>query len=59
MIRDYPDNSEIHAQKARGRRQRAVMTFAEKLDALDALKARVEPIVRARQARAKEKPNTA
>ncbi len=47
----YPDNSALHVQKAAGRRRRAALTFAEKLDALDALRARVEPIVRAREAR--------
>jgi hypothetical protein len=51
-LRDpYPDNSAIHAQKDAGRRERGAISFAEKLDALDALKARVEPIVRAREAR--------
>lgn len=49
--RNYPDNSDIHARKAQGRRQRAALSFGEKLDALDDLRARVEPIVRAREAR--------
>jgi hypothetical protein len=49
--RSYPDNSDIHARKVQGRRQRAAVSFAEKLDALDDLRARVEPIVRAREAR--------
>jgi len=47
----YPDNTEIFARKAEGRRQRAAATFAEKLAALDELRDRVEPIVRARKAR--------
>jgi hypothetical protein len=47
----YPDNSDIHARKTQGRRQRAALSFAEKLDALDDLRARVAPIVRAREAR--------
>jgi hypothetical protein len=47
----YPDNSAIHARKTRGRRERAALSFAEKLDALDALRDRVEPIVRARKVR--------
>jgi hypothetical protein len=47
----YPDISDILTQKASGRRQRAALSFTEKLAALDALKERVEPIVRARKAR--------
>jgi hypothetical protein len=47
----YPDNSGIFARKAEGRRERARATFAEKLAAMDALKERVAPIVRAREAR--------
>jgi hypothetical protein len=49
----YPDISDILARKAAGRRQRAALSFAEKLAALDALKGRVEPIVRAREQRKK------
>lgn len=49
--RHYPDNSAIHARKAQWRRQRAAESFVEKLNALDELRARVEPIVRAREAR--------
>ena len=47
----YPDSSGIHARKDEGRRQRAKLSFAEKLVAVDELRARVEPIVRARAAR--------
>jgi hypothetical protein len=47
----YPDISDILAAKASWRRQRAALSFAEKLDILDALKERVAPIVRARKAR--------
>jgi len=49
--KQYPDNSEIFARKAEGRRERARLTFAEKLAAMDALRERVAPIVRAREAR--------
>ena len=49
----YPDISSILALKAEGRRERAALSFSEKLDALDALSARVEPIVQAREARKK------
>jgi hypothetical protein len=47
----YPDLTEILARKASARRQRASLSFAEKLDILDALRARVAPIVRAREIR--------
>ena len=43
--------SDILARKSAGRRQRAALSFAEKLDILDALKARVEPIIQARELR--------
>jgi len=49
--KQYPDNSEIFARKVEGRRERALATFAEKLAAMDDLKERVAPIVRAREAR--------
>ena len=49
----YPDITEILAQKARGRRERASLSFAEKLAILDKLREDVAPIVRARQARAR------
>lgn len=49
--RRYPDNSDIFARKAEGRRERASVTFAEKLRAMDDLRERVAPIVRAREAR--------
>jgi len=53
----YPDNREIFARKAEGRKARAALSFAEKLDAVDALRKRVEPIVRARARRlAQRKP---
>jgi len=51
----YPDISEILARKAAGRRQRAALTFAEKLDILDSLKENVQPIVDAREARKRRK----
>jgi len=49
--KQYPDNSGIFARKADGRRERASMTFAEKIAAMDELRARVAPLVRAREAR--------
>jgi hypothetical protein len=47
----YPDISGILARKTAGRRQRAALSFNEKLAILDALKERVEPVIRARKAR--------
>jgi hypothetical protein len=47
----YPDISDILARKASGRRQRAALSFAEKLAILDALRERVAPLVRARKLR--------
>jgi hypothetical protein len=49
----YPDITDILAQKARGRRERASLSFAEKLAILDKLRKEVAPIVQARQARAR------
>lgn len=51
----YPDITDILAHKAAGRRQRATLSFAEKLDILDALKERVRPIVQARAFRQQQK----
>jgi hypothetical protein len=53
--RNYPDNSAIFAQKAKWRKERAKLSFAEKLDAVDELRERVEPIVRAREAKKAER----
>jgi hypothetical protein len=50
--RNYPDITDILKQKARGQRERASLSFAEKLKILDKLRENVAPIVRARQARA-------
>jgi len=47
----YPDITDILARKAQGRRERASLTFAEKLAILDKLKKDVAPIVRARRER--------
>jgi hypothetical protein len=54
-LSQYPDISDILAQKALGRRKRGQLSFAQKLDILDALKERVEPFVQARIARARRK----
>jgi hypothetical protein len=47
----YPDISDILARKASGRRHNASLSFVEKLEMLDALRSRVEPITRAREIR--------
>jgi hypothetical protein len=49
--RQFPDISDIIARKAKGRHERAQLSFGEKLDALDKLREQVEPIVRARRMR--------
>jgi hypothetical protein len=50
----YPDISDILARKESGRRQQGALSFAEKLVILDALKERVEPIIRAREIRRRQ-----
>jgi hypothetical protein len=47
----FPDITDILARKARGRQERARLSFGEKLDILDRMRERVAPIVRARQMR--------
>jgi hypothetical protein len=49
--KQYPDISDILARKSSGRRYNASLSFGEKLDMLDALRSRVEPIIRAREIR--------
>jgi hypothetical protein len=48
----YPNIADILARKAKGRRERAALSFAEKLDVLDKMRRDIEPFVRARRARA-------
>jgi hypothetical protein len=47
----YPDIGDIVARKAKGRRERARLSFDEKLELLDKLRDDVAPIVQARRAR--------
>jgi hypothetical protein len=47
----YPDISDILARKARGRIERAKLSFGEKLDILDKLRDDTAFITRARDAR--------
>lgn len=53
-IRQYPDITDILARKASGRRERARLSFGEKLEILDRLRDDVAPIVAAREARTRE-----
>jgi len=52
----YPDISDILAEKAKGRRERASLSFGEKLEILDKLRNNVAPIVHTRQMRARKPP---
>lgn len=47
----YPDISDILARKAEGRRELATRSFADKIEILEAMRERVEPIRKAREAR--------
>jgi len=49
----YPDITAILAQKAQRRRERASLSFAEKLAILEKLREDVAPIVQARRERAR------
>lgn len=49
--RRTPDISDILARKAEGRRELASRSFGEKIEILEAMRARVEPIRKAREAR--------
>ncbi len=54
-IRRYPDISDVLARKAEGRRNLAARSFGEKIEILEAMRARVEPIRKARDARKRSK----
>jgi hypothetical protein len=47
----FPDISDILARKAGGQRENARKTFGEKIAMMDALRERVAPLKRAREAR--------
>jgi len=47
----FPDISDILARKAEGRRKNARRTLGEKIAMMEALRERVEPMKRAREAR--------
>jgi len=49
----YPDISGLLRRKAEGRRDLASKSFGEKIEILEALRERVEPIRKAREARQK------
>jgi hypothetical protein len=48
--RHFPDISDILARKAEGRRKNARRTLGEKIAMMEALRERVEPLRRAREA---------
>jgi len=48
---DYPDISDILARKRDGRAEVASRSFGQKIDMLDAMRQRVEPIRQARDKR--------
>jgi hypothetical protein len=52
---EYPDITDIFVQKAKGRRQRASLSFVEKLVILEKLRKNVEPLVRAGRERSNSK----
>jgi hypothetical protein len=47
----FPDISDILARKAEGRREIARRSFGEKIAMMEALRERLEPLKRAREAR--------
>jgi hypothetical protein len=49
--KDFPDISDILSRKAEGRRKNARRTLGEKIAMMEALRERVEPLRRAREAR--------
>jgi hypothetical protein len=53
--RNFPDLSDIFARKAEGRRERAGLSFAEKLAVLDRLRETAEQMKQVRASRAREK----
>jgi hypothetical protein len=48
---NFPDISDILARKAEGRREIARLSFGEKIAMMEALRERLEPLKRAREAR--------
>jgi hypothetical protein len=55
MPSNYLDIFAVLAAKSAGRRERAALSFAEKLDILDDLREGVKPIVQAREARREQR----
>jgi hypothetical protein len=53
--RRYPEISDVLARKAEGRRNLAARSFGEKIEMLEAMRARVAPIRKARDARKSSK----
>ena len=55
---DFPDISDILARKAEGRREIARRSFGEKIAMMEALRERLEPFKRAREARQAKRKRT-
>ena len=55
---NFPDISDILARKAEGRREIARRSFGEKIAMMEALRERVEPMKRAREARQAKRKKT-
>jgi hypothetical protein len=55
---EYPDISDILARKAEGRKKLAALSFAQKLEILEQMRARLAPFRKAReQRRLRAKPS--
>ena len=54
----FPDISDILARKAEGRREIARRSFGEKIAMMEALRERLEPFKRAREARQAKRKRT-
>jgi hypothetical protein len=52
----YPDVSDILARKLEGRRSIAARSFAEKISLIEAMRERLAPLKRAREARRAAQP---
>jgi hypothetical protein len=51
----YPDTSDILARKSEARREKSTLPFAKKVEIVERLRARVQPIRAAREGRRKSK----
>jgi len=54
MTRKYPDISDLLERKQKARREKAALSFGEKIELVEKLRERVRPIREAREARQKQ-----